>query len=404
MDHAPLRLIILGSTGSIGTQTIEVVRHLNALHARGLHPRRYDIVALAAGSRADALFHQAATLNITNLALASPQRPAHTPAAFNLRTGDHAAEALIHETPADFIISAIVGFAGLRATFAAATLGRTIALANKETLVAAGSLIAAAAQRSGAHLLPLDSEHSAIWQCLAARGAHAEPSHLRPIAPLPEDVAAITLTASGGPFLAWPADRIAAATPEDALNHPTWNMGAKVTIDCASLTNKALELIEAHHLFSAPAEKLSTLIHPQSIIHSFVEFRDGSIFAQLGDPDMRTPIQHALTFPLRVQGISRRASLAQLRSLTFEEPDPTRFPALAMGHTVITTGGTSGAIFNAANEQAVIAFLARRIPFPDIPRLAQRALRDLGSSPLTSIDDVFTADREARAWTTRQFR
>lgn len=393
---ATRRIALLGSTGSIGRQTVEVVANLNALAEAGHFDRRYEIVALAAGNNADALLAQAAALNVRDLAIASDADPSAASIArtrgLNLRAGPDAAERLVREVDADIVLGAIVGSAGLRATLAGVELGRDVALANKETLVAAGAIVTAAAHRTGARLLPVDSEHSAIWQCLAGPdGAQACPPCV-----LDDRVARIVLTASGGALRDRPRDKVYNATPADALAHPTWSMGAKVTVDSASLTNKALEVIEAHWLFGVESARIGVLIHPQSIVHSFVEFTDRSVIAQCGAPDMKTPIQFALTFPSRAPGCSRAVDWASLRRLDFDEPDPERFPALALGFRVVDEGGTAGAVFNAANEAAVEAFLARRIPFGRIAELSAGALDEVGTSPLRNLDDAFAADAEAR--------
>lgn len=410
------RLIILGSTGSIGTQTIDVVTHLNRLADEGRSPVRYRVVGLAAGRNARLLAEQAAHFPDAQLALAHSETDAHSlPRA---RRGEDAALQLVREVECDVVLAAMVGSAGLPATLAAVKLGRDVALANKETLVAAGELVIPAAQRTGARLLPVDSEHCGVWQCLA--GA-CGPSSSLPCPPMTcgPEVARIVLTASGGPFRTWDRDRIQGATPRQALNHPTWSMGPKVTIDSASLTNKALEVIEAHWLFGIPAERIGVLVHPQSVVHALVEYVDGNVIAQLGPPDMRSPIQCALTWPHRPGGVSRRIDWRALTSLEFAEPDLDRFPALAAGFEVIRRGGTAGAVFNAANEAAVQAFLMghdtaeggsgaprrcdglRPIPFGDIPRLSRAALDEIGASPIRSIDDVFAADAEARRFVQR---
>lgn len=400
------RVILLGSTGSIGRQTVEVIAHLNAQHARGLSPRRFDIVGLAAGNNIDALLAQATALSVKCIAASprDPQASAELTDAARARglrayTGPNAAEELVRECDADLVLSAIVGFAGLRATLAAIELGRDVALANKETLVAAGALVMAESQRTGASLLPVDSEHSALWQCLTTNNLNAE---LTPPCSLSASVTRAILTASGGALRDRAKRDIEKATPEDALAHPNWSMGAKVTIDSASLTNKALEVIEAHWLFGLEADRIGVLIHPQSIVHAIVEYADGSSIAQLGAPDMRTPIQYALTHPQRPGGVSNRIDWASLRKLDFAPPDLDRFPALALGYRVIELGGTSGALFNAANEAAVDAFLKRRIPFGRIPELSAAAIDEIGVSPLNSLSDALEADSEARRFVAAQ--
>jgi len=283
-----------------------------------------------------------------------------------------------------------VGSAGLGPTIAAARLGLRIGLANKETLVAAGALITPLVRQHGATLIPVDSEHSAIFQCLhGQRGP--ETRHVR----------RIVLTASGGPFRTVDRETMQNATVEEALRHPTWKMGPKITIDSATMMNKALEIIEAHWLFGLPPEKIDVIIHPQSIVHSFVEFEDHSVLAQLGPPDMRTPIQYALTYPHRSEGCSDAMDWTTLRQLEFEPPDHGRFRSLKLAYDVIRAGGTAGAVFNAANESAVAAFLARRITFGRIAELAAEALSALDIRRVDSLDTVLEADREARRFVHR---
>jgi len=400
------RIIILGSTGSIGTQTIEVIEHLNRQAAESRTGVRYRVVGLAAGRSGEALADQARRLAVRDLAIAD-ERAAIAVDGARVRRGRAAAEALVREVECDLVLAAMVGSAGLPATLAAVELGRDVALANKETLVAAGALVVPAAIESGAKLLPVDSEHCAVWQCL---GTACPPFACSP------HIARIILTASGGPFRSWDKARIDAATPREALNHPTWSMGPKVTIDSASLTNKALEVIEAHWLFGLEPERIGVLVHPQSIVHALVEFADGNVIAQLAPPDMRTPIQFALTWPERPAGISRKLDWAGMSKLDFAEPDLDRFPALGLGYEVIRRGGTAGAIFNAANEAAVEAFLMghdladgspRRCPsttpvaFGAIPEFARRALDEIGVSPLNTLDDALAADAEARRFVQR---
>lgn len=391
------RVILLGSTGSVGRQTIDAIAGLNNLAAQDRSAMRYEVVGLAAGRDHDALLAQATAMNVRDVALAEPSDLAAAAGqrGVNLRTGADAAERLVREVDADIVLAAIVGSAGLGATLAAVELGRDVALANKEALVAAGSLVTAAASRTGAALLPVDSEHSAIWQCLAGHApAGAVPA--RPPCVLDAQVARIILTASGGALRSRTREATYNATPEDALKHPTWSMGAKVTIDSASLTNKALEIIEAHWLFGLPAGRIGAIIHPQSIVHSLVEFADGSLIAQLGSPDMRTPIQYALTFPEHRPGRAAAIDFATLSRLDFSPPDLERFPALALGWRVIEEGGTSGSVFNAANEAAVEAFLARRIPFGRVAELVTEAMDEIGSSPVRNLADITASDAEAR--------
>lgn len=426
------RVIVLGSTGSIGTQTLEVIEHLNALHERGAWPRRYEVVGLAAGRNDELLFKQANRFGarhtaLNNLHIDLIQYAGLSSKSSSVRNGPEAAERLVREIDCDLVVAAMSGAAGLPATLAAVDLGRDVALANKETLVAAGSLIVPAARVSGSRLLPVDSEHSAVWQCLcgvcdgeeghqgikASRhqgGAHGD--RVVPPTCLGDQVAKIILTASGGPFRTWSREQTYNATPEQALKHPTWTMGQKVTIDSASLTNKALEIIEAHWLFGVPGERIEAIVHPQSIVHAIVEMADGSCIAQLGAPDMRGPIQYALAFPHRADGGHRRIPWHELRSLEFEPPDRERFPVLDLAYRAIREGGTAGAVLNAANEAAVEAFLApvresgrgpeaggrggAPLPFGRITELTAQAMEALGSHPVTCLDDVLRADAAAR--------
>lgn len=384
------RLIILGSTGSIGTQALEVVAHLNAET-----PGRIRVVGLAAGRNGTRLNTCAERFGVTDLALchagAAPQQRGRT------RIGPDAAERLVREVECDVVLAAMVGVAGLPATLAAIELGRTIALANKETLVAAGALVVPAAHRSGSVILPVDSEHSGVWQALGA-------TRTPPFTCGPE-VSRVTLTASGGAFREWSADRTARATPHDALHHPTWRMGPKVTLDSASLMNKALELIEAHWLFGLPPEKLHAVIHPQSVVHALVEYIDRSVVAHLACPDMRLPIQVALTHPHRAASMCPRLDLASLARLEFEAIDPVRFPAISFARHVMERGGTSGATLNAANEEAAARFLNQDgqapIPFGRIAEVVGEAL-SLPVKPLCTLADVHEADAAAREFVARR--
>jgi 1-deoxy-D-xylulose-5-phosphate reductoisomerase len=303
-----------------------------------------------------------------------------------MRVGPEAAEAMVRDVarPGDLVVAAIVGAAGLPATLAAIEAGCDVALANKETLVAAGPMVMPRVRSRAVRLLPIDSEHSAIFQCLLAGRGRRE-------------IARLVLTASGGPFRTWSAARMAEATVDEALAHPTWQMGPKVTIDSATMMNKALELIEAHWLFELPANALEAIIHPQSIVHGFVEYVDGSVLAQLGPPDMRTPIQYALTWPERVAGCGRRLEWDELRRLDFEPVDGERFPAPGLARRVIETGGTAGAIFNGANEAAVAAYLAGRIALGRIVELVADALASLAPGPADSLEAILAADGAARS-------
>lgn len=383
---------MLGSTGSIGTQTLDVIDHLNALAERGETAQRFAVVGLAGGNSSDLLDAQAHTHGVSRVVRASDDEPG--------RPGS-GAERLVRELGEDdalrpdIVVASIVGAAGIRSTLAAAGLGLDLALANKESLVAAGELVVSACRASGARLLPVDSEHAALWH---ASMSFAGPGYAPP-APLPAGVRRLVLTASGGPFRdadEWPADRLASVTPEQALAHPTWDMGPKVTIDCASLTNKALELIEAHWLYGVGEDRLDVLVHPQSTVHSMVEGADGSFVAQLGPTDMRAPIQQALTFPERVEPACGRMALGALTRLDFHAPDESRFGAIGLARRVMRLGGSAGAVFNGANEEAVRAFLDGRLAFDRITALAAEAIDELGASELRTLGDVWEADRAAR--------
>ncbi len=397
------RLIILGSTGSIGTQTLDAVAHLNTLADRGESGQRFEIVGLAAGSRSDELAEQARTFGVRDVALADADAHFDAPDT-TVRRGACAAEQLVREVDADLVMAAIVGIAGLPATLASIELGRDVALANKETLVAAGPVVTAACARSEARLFPVDSEHAALWQCLLA--LRDLPGDAPPFVAPPSLVRA-TLTASGGPFRTRSAREIRDATREQALAHPTWSMGPKVTIDSASLMNKGLELIEARWLFGLGTDRLSVLVHPQSTVHAMAEFADGSVIAQLGAPDMRSPISYALTHPQRPAGCARTLDLAGLGRLDFEPPDTQRFPALELAMGVIDAGGSAGAVLNAANEIAVAAFLRSdpglpEIAFGRIPEVVAATLSAVPTRPVTTLAEVMDADAEARDIARRQ--
>jgi 1-deoxy-D-xylulose-5-phosphate reductoisomerase len=374
------RLIILGSTGSIGTATLEVVAHL----AQQDDAPRYTVVGLAAGSNAALLAQQAEQFGVHDVALADIHASSALPASLRTITGPAAALELIDRVaqPGDMVMAAMVGVAGLAPVLAAIERGCDIALANKETLVAAGSVVQEAVARKGVKLLPVDSEHSAVFQCLRA-------GTLR-------EVDRLVLTASGGPFRTWSPERTANATLAEALRHPTWQMGRKVTIDSASLMNKGLEVIEAHWLFDLPSDRIDAIVHPQSIVHSFVEFRDGSTIAQLSPPSMKHPIQYALTWPARLPGCCPTIAWDAIRSLEFEPVDHARFPAIKLAKRVIDAGGSSGAIFNAANEVAVEAFIAGSLRFGDIAAVVTDSLDRLPARAVHTLAQVVTADYEAR--------
>jgi len=387
------RLIVLGSTGSIGTQTLDVVAHLNRLHEAGRCPVRHEVVGLAARSSTGLLAEQAALWPGARIALSGGrgEDARRVRASF---AGADAPEALVRETPADLVMSAIVGSAGINATLAALERGTDVALANKESLVAGGPLVVDAALASGAQLRPVDSEHAAAWLAISTVMPGACPPF-----EAPPELKRLTLTASGGPFRLWSKDDIARATPGEALRHPTWRMGPKVTLDCASLMNKALEVIEAHFLFGLGSERLGVAVHPHSLAHAIAELIDGASVAQLAPADMRIPIQQSLTWPRRLPAQVEPLDPAEMTTLQFEPPDLERFPALRLAWEVIERGGTAGAIVNAANEAGVEAFLEQsgpRLAFPQIAELAAEALDSIGVSPLRDVADAFEADREGR--------
>lgn len=369
-------LSILGATGSIGGSTLDLVER---------HPDKFEVVALTAASRvaelADAARRTGARFAvIDDPALLSEleQRLAGTKCC--AATGR---DALIEAaTSADLIMAAIVGCAGLKPVMAAVEAGKTVALANKEALVTAGDLMIDSAKRNGATILPVDSEHNAIFQCLAGSSS--------------KEVARLILTASGGPFRDRSLAEMRAMSPERAVAHPNWTMGAKISVDSATMMNKGLELIEAHHLFALPSDRIDILVHPQSVIHSMVEYIDGSVLAQLGSPDMRIPIAHALAWPERIDSGAATLDLTRIATLTFEAPDPDRFPALRLARAALEAGGAAPTILNAANEIAVAAFLDHRIGFGDIASLVEMALERTDARAPRSIAEVIDIDERAR--------
>jgi 1-deoxy-D-xylulose-5-phosphate reductoisomerase len=374
---AARRVTILGATGSVGCNTVDLL-------ARA--PDRFDVEAITARTNVELLARQARQLGARLAVVADESRYAALKEAL-AGSGIEAAagaEALIEaaERPADWVMAAIVGAAGLAPTLAAVRQGAAVALANKECLVCAGALMMQEVASRGVTLLPVDSEHSAIFQVF-------DFDH-------PESVERVMLTASGGPFRSLPIEAMARVTPAQAVAHPNWDMGAKISVDSATMMNKGLELIEAHHLFAMPAERLGIVVHPQSIIHSMVEYIDGSVLAQLGTPDMRTPIACALAWPQRMAAPAARLDLAAIGTLTFELPDPVRFPCLALAREALQTGGSAPTILNAANEVAVHGFLQERIGFLDIPRVVGMTMERVPSGPLGALADVFAIDREAR--------
>ena len=368
------KIALLGSTGSIGTQALDVAAR---------HADRFQIIALTANTNAEKLFAQARQFHPRMCGLVRepesiPDDLKHIDWVF----GPECLKAAATLPEADDVLVSVVGFAGLPAVMDALGAGKRVLLANKEALVAGGALVTEAARKAGKPLLPVDSEHSAIFQCLRARDTNA-PSR-------------ILLTASGGPFRAWRAEEIENATVEQALRHPNWSMGRKITIDSASMMNKALEIIEARWLFDMPPEKIDVLIHPQSIVHSMIEFADGGVLAQLGVPDMRLPILYAMAFPDRLETGAKPLDLAQIGSLTFEAPDRAKFPGMFLAYDALRAGGAACAMLNAANEIAVGAFLSGRIPFGRIWQLNRDTLEAAGDQPADSVEAVFVADALAR--------
>jgi 1-deoxy-D-xylulose-5-phosphate reductoisomerase len=373
----PRSLTILGSTGSIGCNTIDLVER---------SPDAYRVVALTAYNAHDMLAEQARRLRPEIAVIGETRHYAALKAAL-AGTGIEVAagpEALIEAArrPAEWVMAAIVGAAGLAPTLAAIRRGAMVALANKETLVCAGALVMAEVAHHGATLLPVDSEHNAIFQVLEQDR--------------PEAIERIILTASGGPFRQWSLAEMAAATPEQAVAHPNWQMGAKISVDSATMMNKGLELIEAHHLFAMPGDRIDVLVHPQSVVHSMVAYRDGSVLAQMGQPDMRTPIAHTLAWPSRMAVSVERLDLAAIGQLSFEAPDPQRFPTLRIAREALEAGGGAATVLNAANEVAVEGFLAGRLGFLDIARVVERTLETLPAPACATIAEVWELDREAR--------
>jgi 1-deoxy-D-xylulose-5-phosphate reductoisomerase len=373
------KLAILGATGSIGKSTVDLIER---------NPERFEVAAVTAATNVQAL---AEVVRRTGARLAVVADESRYQELAVLLAGTECRpaagdQALVEAAgQGDLVVAAIVGCAGLRPVMAAVEAGRTVALANKEALVTAGALMTDAAAQAGATLLPVDSEHNAIFQCLAGSRA--------------EDISRIILTASGGPFLGASSETIAAATPQQAVAHPNWSMGAKISVDSATLMNKGLELIEAHFLFGVPSQQLDVVIHPQSIIHSLVEFVDGSMLAQLGSPDMRIPIAYALAWPDRMPTPAQRLDLSAIARLDFARPDLDRFPALRLAREALEAGGAAPIILNAANEVAVAAFLVGEIRFPAIAAIVQEALNSASYDAPSSIDDVVEIDRVTRALT-----
>jgi len=369
-------IAILGSTGSIGTQALELVR---------LHPEEFRVVALTARSSREKLFEQVREFRPEVAGLTEPIPMSEIPEDVRFCRwvmGEEALRVAAAEVPADMVLVSVVGIAGLQSVMDALGANRQVLLANKEALVTGGHLVMDAAKRIGKPILPVDSEHSAIFQCLQGAGGN-QPVRL-------------LLTASGGPFRTWTREQMQNATRAQALKHPNWSMGAKITIDSASMFNKALEIIEAHWLFDMPPEKIQVVVHPQSIVHSAVEFADGAVLAQLGVPDMRVPIAYAMTYPRRIPTGSKPLDLFSIGTLTFEPGDPVRFPALRLAGECLNAGGAACTILNGANEIAVAAFLRDVIPFGAISRIVEGTLEACGAMPADTLEDIFHADLEAR--------
>ncbi len=378
------QIAILGSTGSVGRQCLEVVEQF---------PERFTVVALTAGENVERLAGQVARFHPDVVSLASADRvQALRDRLRALRLtrepeilwGREGLIAAATHPRAELVVSAIVGVVGLEASFKAVAAGKTLALANKEVLVAAGELVTNAASVSGTEILPVDSEHNAVHQCLRAGQV--------------KELRRLILTGSGGPFLRWPRAKLERATPRQALQHPNWRMGNRITVDSATLMNKGFEVIEAHWLFGLRPEQIEVVIHPQSTVHSMVEFVDGSVLAQMAPPDMRLPLQYVLTYPDRLPSANHRFSLAGLRRLDFQAPDEKKFPCLRLARQALAAGGSMPCVLNAADEVAVDAFLNRRLRFTQIPELIERTLESSTPVRLNTIDEVLTCDRQARSY------
>ena len=370
------RIAILGSTGSIGRQALDVVRQ---------HKDLFEVELLTANNSSALLIEQAmefrpGSVVICNEAKYQEVADALQPNDIKVFTGMDSVCSLVEAEDIDIVLTALVGFSGLRPTISALKAGKIIALANKETLVAGGSVVMDLARKYNSPILPVDSEHSAIFQCLL--GATGNP------------ISRIHLTASGGPFRTWDRDRIAAATKNEALKHPQWTMGAKITIDSATMMNKGFEMIEARWLFDTAPDKINIVVHPQSIIHSMVEFADGAVIAQLGNPDMREPIQFALSFPERLTLNNKKLDFASLQGLTFEEPDMEKFPCLSLAFEAIRKGGNVPCAMNAANEAAVAAFLKDGIRFYDIPEIISACMAGVDFVEKPTVDDLLSTNEE----------
>lgn len=381
-DNNKKVIAILGSTGSIGTQTLQVVDE---------HPELFEVYALTAGSKVEELAAQARKYNPDAVVIADESKYTQLKEALadlpiKVYAGDDAICQIVKCSPIDIVVTAMVGFAGLRPTVEAIKAGKAIALANKETLVVAGELITQLAIENKVPILPVDSEHSAIFQCLAG-----EPYSC---------IEKLILTASGGPFRTFTAEQLQAVTKEQALKHPNWSMGAKITIDSATMMNKGFEVIEAKWLFGVEAKNIEVVVHPQSVIHSMVQFKDGAIKAQLGTPDMRLPIMYALSYPQRLTSTFSRLDFSKISEFTFEQPNPEIFPNLRHAYDALNMGGNMPCVLNAANEVCVAAFLADQIKFTDMPRIIERAMQSADFCQKPTLDDYIATDTEIRKMAT----
>ncbi len=379
MNTRKKRIAILGSTGSIGTQTLDVIRR---------HPELFEVELISARRSAELLIAQAKEFHVPQVVICDESRYASVaealrPHGCEVHSGIDSLCGLVCRDSVDIVVGAMVGFSGLRPVLSALGCGKTVALANKETLVAAGAVVTRTMRENGGCILPVDSEHSAIFQCLLSAGGNS--------------VEKIHLTASGGPFLHWERSKIAAAKASQALKHPRWDMGAKVTIDSATMMNKGFEVIEARWLFDVDPSRINVLVHPESLIHSMVEFADGAVMAQLSCPDMRLPIAFALSYPKRLEIGNEKMNFPAIGSMTFLEPDMKRFPCLSLAYEAIKLGGNAPCALNAANEVAVNAYLKDMIGFYDIARINEKCLNGLNFVAEPTLDDIFETNREIAA-------
>lgn len=389
----PQQLTVLGATGSIGVSTLDVVAR---------HPDRFTVFALTASRQWEKLQAQClrfspryAVMRDETAAASLRQALKEAGSKTEVLHGEHALVDVASHADVDAVMAAIVGAAGLAPTLAAARVGKKVLLANKEALVLSGQLFIDAVERAGATLLPIDSEHNAVFQSLPGSFRRNPGSH---------GVRRVLLTASGGPFRETPLSQLEQVTPEQACAHPNWVMGRKISVDSATMMNKGLEVIEAHWLFGVPAERIEVVVHPQSVIHSMVDYEDGSVLAQLGNPDMRTPIAHALAWPDRIDSGVKALDLFEVARMTFERPDFSRFPCLALAYEALRAGGAAAAVLNAANEEAVAAFLERRIGFLQIPEVIAACMERAGALTVDSLESVLAADACAREYARNEIR